>query len=1191
MNLKFIAEIEENLNNLKLEDKNSSSIINSFIKTYRSLNSDFLSLQKNLDDLKETNVKKINELISNRDNNNLNLKSNLEKELKRLEAIEEEYKTNYQNNTLKANSLMKEKIEEINLKIKDLKKSWDVKKNNLSIELNKQINEINKKIINIKKNINHDILKIEDNYNLTIEKLNDEFKENEISINNRILELETRINDNKTFYDSKIENYRNESDKKYLEIKNIYQEKSRNFNKVVNKINDQKIKKKEEYNKALKENLIPYEKYKVTFKENHEHAVHKLTNEQKVNVDNLLIKLDNNINNYNQVSETIIYETNEEITLYNSKLSSLKESLLKDREEKLEKLKTDVYHAKNYFEEQTLKKQFRSFVKGQDNELKKQNDNTNLIINDVIKKRYEKLKKAEDNYLRNRFEIRLQIQQLELQLEKEINIQETYLNHLLKEVQLKEQRLALTNQFKLGTLDNEVHKKIAPLENELAIANSLSERDINILSNETKVNLNNYLFEIDSYNYKQQIRILKAKRESMLNTLKYEYDLSSLNINKQLLIEKENIRLEESLIKQELNSSYAKITYEINKANEDLNFLIKTDNLEKELDYLKKSNSLLINYYDNKYKIDENTSLLNKLYFNNVFHNDNNLKEIILNKDILLSDSTYFIKQINYLFNYIKVITSPLSEFKETLLSLYNLPATPTLINGFINSFNASLEYHMQSISNLTNSFLEDLLNHYNDLIKIIIKSKYDIIKFNNEASLNVELGKIENSKLLLKDENTKHNYDINKLGKKIDKLNNDISHLEILMMDESNKDDLDSNKNKVKSLNKEIELINTDIANLRKKIALNVKAAKSLSISQENINKKYNRKLEEIIKKENRNLKFNYKKFNFVSVHINYINKIILDLKQKLMSINHKLSEPLYLTDVITKDFEKNHNKIFKQFNNNLSLTKDKMINETNQLFNSLINSHLNRIKILTKNKDILTNDFNKKIKENEANNTLNNAKLQNDLKKSEQAKKELVKNSKLLIKKESSENINKLIITRKEIEKKILDSDQKLKDELLLVDDNLKDVNNNYTEDYEKKSIRTNRNYRNNIQKTSKLIRLRRRVKKQLIEAVNLKNVALENRFEDVKKQLELNLKNKLIELNNDLIKINDEHNKRLSNFNLLITNNTNEYYENKEKLNKKYHQLSLNIKKEETSILKKQLKDLEKSNRYKQKTLNLS
>src|SRR5690554_5909216 len=237
LDLKFIKENENKLNTLKKEDKRTSLIINSFVESYKSLNSDFLLLNDNFKSHLENNNNS-NDSILNKSNEEETVnKINLEDKLHKIDLLKKDLDNKLNGLTNKIELETTEKSLKINEEFKNIENNHLQFIEKANTDLAKEINSINKSITKIKKDTSNNILKIEDDFTKFIKELNTNNLNKELEINERIKTLEAKIKENNEDYQTKINEFKLNSDQTYLDIKNIYHEETKKFNDVVSKLN------------------------------------------------------------------------------------------------------------------------------------------------------------------------------------------------------------------------------------------------------------------------------------------------------------------------------------------------------------------------------------------------------------------------------------------------------------------------------------------------------------------------------------------------------------------------------------------------------------------------------------------------------------------------------------------------------------------------------------------------------------------------------------------------------------------------------------------------------------------------------------------------------------------------------------------------------------------------------------------
>src|SRR5690606_23144557 len=309
-------------------------------------------------------------------------------------------------------------------------------------------------------------------------------------------------------------------------------------------------------------------------------------------------KIDTIVGDYEERKQKIIRENAEAVTLLNSKLSSFRENLQKDRIDETKAFRDKLKALESEFEKDQLTKDRRRKLRLQDNELNRQIIRTKHDVQQQIREQYIKLAEAESNYLQEKSKWRLDGKLLEFDHKlKTVNTELLY-QYRQKEIETKIKKRKLKLDHDIELLELKYIEDIAPLEAELSIASAISERDINLLSNDTNFHLNHYGQQEDLIAYEQELFILEQNEQLDLAKIKREHDRSVLSMTTQLLIEKETVIREQQLKNQNLMRELALLSFEQSNLSHELNYLLQKTDKTTSQEYIQKHHKTTLQHHE-----------------------------------------------------------------------------------------------------------------------------------------------------------------------------------------------------------------------------------------------------------------------------------------------------------------------------------------------------------------------------------------------------------------------------------------------------------------------------------------------------------------------------------------------------------------------------------------------------------------
>lgn len=1189
MDFKFIDEAISKLDAFSSKDVKYKTITDQIANLLSNLGVEFLSFKTAHDNvLKETF------------NTQSNIKKIHEKKIEILQQSFEVYKDEIKNKIENLRRVRAESVALIDSEIQltvskfenelsELKTVYEEKTSTNEITKSKEISYIEKLVSEIKKESAKSIAQVELNYKTDIQKVEKRYQNFETHYNDRIKAFEEKTSEEKAKIQLVKNEYREQSDTKYLNIKSEYHNQSTAFN---NKVDSIKKKRGENYKKLFETfslEIFPFEKEIEDIESNYQENTETLQADYEKKLASHLQKKDEIIENYNLHKQKIIRETSDAITLLNSKLSAYKEVLAKDRIENQKEHKQLLLSLSDSEKTQANKERNRK-LRIQDNELNKQilrTQKENLL---KTKEQYELLSNAESKYIEeiSQWKVEEKVLALNFKLQNYNN----YLNYQnrLKENEVNRKKLKITFDHQVELLNIEQLSQISPLESNLSIDNAMSERDVNLLSNDTNYHLNHYQIKEDILDHNLQIYKHEQKLVLDKEKLLLEHVKNVALITQQLSIEKENVIREQQLKNQELKKQLIIDTTFLNDSIEELNYLLKRSEIETKINYIHKERGIIHTFYDKNLKIDIDTLKTDLSFEEERLELTENIELINRDLGILSKDLNVIHSRIHYFFNQIYVLYNIQHHLMLKLVSLYQLPAHPEDVKQFISLCTEIFKELRAVQENAKDDFLIDIKNFHEVKINDITGQKFNSSLVELEEELKNKLSDYDEDKKHIETSITKIDYQIQVLGNNVDKIQSNINRIEQIKLDETNRKQARAYQSEIDHYTRQINSIEIEMNGLEKEIERHRKPIEKIEQQKDILKQKFELDKKSLYTKQKLDAKVYFEQLSFYQNFMKKLSNLFSSYENKVLLLTNKLNQPIYLTDNLIKDaqkaflrledsFERQSNQHYQDLLKYSIQVFDKLNDEQSTLKDNYERSLQKNITLNKKKNDSLKFLKNQQIIRHNQN--LNNVKLEEQT---------YIKSLSLNLTREKQPQIDDLRNSIKHLETQIMAAEEKLKNELFLIDDNLKSVVDQMKLEHQKNLDRTHEAYLKNIAKANDLMDNKQKNLKQLEESTKVKNQLLFTRFTQNENKIKDQLKVKLTNLAEQTSKEELNYKKRIES---LVNDLENLYVKHNQLINeetKKSKQLASQFEKSEKKNQDKDIKDAKKSYEYKIKALKL-
>ncbi|MDY0295454.1 MAG: hypothetical protein RBQ71_06560, partial [Acholeplasmataceae bacterium] len=684
LKLEYVKEFEAELKQLLAIDKKYLPIQKQLAALLRGLNPFLTQIEKNQKDSQkhfiEESLKINRHYADNMENYQRSLQVLIQKNQEEIEKSQKEkhQKTHDLNNNLKV------QLEQIENKVNQLELEAKEKLDKADQTLKRELGQIQKVMVDARKVYQEVTQHIESEKKESTVLFKKRYDEHIKTYEDKEIEVKQAIEERRIMIKDDSQNASKVNDESYLVIKNTYSQLSISLNKKINEL-------KKKYQSALAQlekeheiKLVPILKSIEDLKISYQEAQKKSLQTFNEKMTSLSVIFDVQKNAYESKKDRIIHEGNDQITLFNSKLSAYRETTQKEKLLKSREIRDEIKSLEDENEKEKKNRDLSVIYNQFDQDLNKQIIRTNKDILVKKKETQRKLYELDQKHLREINEWRLQKVLFEYEKKQDFAKIDLNFNHNLSASELMQKSEELTYQFQKEVLLQQHNKDLLPLEYQLSIGASIQERELNLLANDAHVTIANYKHSeaLLDFELRKEIALLELKRNQ--EKAHYDADLNVLNASTQLELEKEKLKRDFILSEQELrielsnllfNKQKQAIQHELNIQNSDID-------LERELVYLE--NKRVLNHLkfdaqkeetkrnfivsEGRYKhqqrmSNEKATRLLSTYKNELEHNQNRMEDFF---------------SIVYRF-YQTDLT-----FKNTLINLYHLPSHPEVFKGMI---------------------------------------------------------------------------------------------------------------------------------------------------------------------------------------------------------------------------------------------------------------------------------------------------------------------------------------------------------------------------------------------------------------------------------------------------------------------------------------------------------------------------
>lgn len=1063
----------------------------------------------------------------------------------------------------------------------------------------RELSGIQRIMVTVRKTYQKTTSAIENEKADAVEAITNSFKNKINNLDLQIANLDTEHQDELSVIQDEGQKANKSNDETYLIIKNTYTQLSIQLNKKINDIKKKHQKALTEIEKTHEYDLKPVTKAIEDLKLEYQNAqkASLLKYSEKMNSLNVIFDIQKTA--YEAKKERIIRESNEAITLFNSKLSAYRETIQKEKLITSRKMRDEMKSMEDDRDRERHNRSLTSVNKTYDNDLNKQIIRTNKDILEKQREQQHRLFNHDQAHLKEINDWRLKKIIYEYEKKQEFAKIDLNFHHNLTSSEQQLKLLQANYNYQKDVLLLNHNKDLLPLEFQLAIAAAVQERELNLLGNDAHLAIAHTKYQENLLNFKMKTRRAKLELEKEISSALYEADSQVLNVSIQLELEKEKIKRDFVINEQEQRIELIKAI--LNKSKQ----LIEYD-LKQELMNIDSDRELML--IENKFVLDlikadalkeeyKRQFVINEAKYKNQQRLSNEkasrfLKMYQIELEMNQEQTEDFLKILRMYFSLILGL-------KNNLVDLYHLPSHPEIFKGIINilldlslKLNSSLisileqyqtydqEYYIKKIEDLTGyKYMlkhEDTMNVYNQEINKITQKR---------AYIENDIKKLE-EQFFIKQSDFEHTQAAVNL---LLKANEDIKNHELRK---------DNTLNDLKDNHKQILNYEQDMKRIRKELtsiehAIDQKHLEILPIEKEVERLTAKQKVAEV-KLEQAKHKEASLFYLFLNRNQDIYQTSALDIKtyfNAVQSFYENLKNEVYVSDTFLQTESLKLDKVFSHYEKRLIITQQGLLDLMLNYYHQNEKEQLKMIKGFKKSLNSLVISLNQTYNHH-VRDTFNEQKRHEiEKEKQLQLQKDKVKSKLSLEKAVFQKKLNLDQQMMKQIESKITANSEKQLQELKLLNENQISIAAQYnTEFMQKKAILDEQDKKTMLQ-IDNSIQLANKNFRELEESVSTKNQVLLNRYQlSHEKNIEL-LKQKTFHYETLVSKATLADQERTKQYNLTLKRMNIKREDELKNIVKHYKRYLISTKRTQNLVLSKELRLLKKSHNFTMRMLHLN
>jgi golgin subfamily A member 4 len=728
------------------------------------------------------------------------------------------------------------------------------------------------------------------------------------------------------------------NDENYLTIKNSYTQLSIALNKKISEIKKKHTSVMATLEKEHQEKMKPILQSIEDLKDSYQEAQKKALQNYTEKMTSLNVIFDVQKSAYEAKKERIIHEGNENITLFNSKLSAYRETIQKEKLITSRKMRDEMKSLETEKEVNKMNTTLTQKLNALDNDLNRQIMRTNKDILNKKRESQRKLYEHDLQHLREINEWRSKKILYEYEKKQESAKIDLNYNHNIKASELSLALEEVHFQYQRDVLNINQNRDLLPLEYQLMIAASIQERELNMLGNDAHFSIATYkhqetLIE-DDYKLSQALIQLERDKAKAL----YYANTQVLNTATQLELEKERIRKDYALNEQELRIELNQSILSRQKEMIETNLRSQTITLEAERE---------TSYLNNKFTLDEikleaQTEERKRIFFVNEarYKNQHRLSNEKANRmlSIYQNELEYNQKHTEAFMALNRTLYFNHVAYRDAVSELYHLPSHPEVLKGTITILkrlviemsksmisvlehfqSVDQEFYIKKIEDLTGyKYMlkhEDTMNYYAQEIQKVEEKKSTILK---------DIRSLEEQFFQNQTELERNHAFINQL----DKITLEIKNNEL--KSEHKHQDLKENLKLVSNHEHEIKRIKQNLSRIEKSIDEKHRLIVPLDQEVERLTAKQQSSEKELEHHKHEEASVFYRYLNHNQKIYQSYAQDIKNFSDHVIMFFDALSSEVYVTDLFLTDTLKKLNRHFFQY--------EKIMNHKQQQFLNLM-------------------------------------------------------------------------------------------------------------------------------------------------------------------------------------------------------------------------------------------------------------
>lgn len=836
------------------------------------------------------------------------------------------------------NANLKEELESIELKLNQLQQEAKLELDQADNSSKRELSAIHKVMNDVRRRYAEVCLEIETEKELSTKQQAELYDKTTLALDEKVQLLDVEKSERLVTIREEAQKQNIINDESYLTIKNTYTQLSIALNKKINEIKKKHTTVMATLEKEHQEKIKPILKSIDDLKESYQEAQRKALQTYTEKMTSLNVIFDVQKNAYEAKKERIIHEGNENITLFNSKLSAYRETIQKEKLITSRKLRDEMKSLETEKDVNKMNAQLTQKLNALDNDLNRQILRTNKDI--MIKKRetQRRLYDHDVQHLREINEWRSKKSLYEYEKKQESAKIDLNYNHNISASELLLNLEEVHFQYQRDVMNINQNRDLLPLEYQLMVAASIQERELNMLGNDAHFSIASYKYQETLVEDEYKLNQALIQRERDKAKALYDANTQVLNTATQLELEKERNRKDYALIEQELRIELNQSILSRQKEMIETKLRSETISLESE-----RESSYLNNRFTlDEIKVEAQQEERKRIFFVNEarYKNQHRLSNEKSNRMLAIyqNELEYNQKHTEAFMEINRTLYFNHVAYRDAVVELYHLPSHPEVFKGIIQILKRLVEemsktaifilehfqsidqeFYIKKIEDLTGyKYMlkhEDQMNYYAQETQKIEEKK---------AIIEKEIRSLEEQFFQNQTELERNNAFINQL----DKITHEIKSNEL--KSEHKQQDLKENFKLVSNHEHEVKRIKQNLARIEKSIDAKHRLIVPLDEEIERLTNKQKESEKDLESKKHQEASVFYR---YLNQNQDIYQSFAADIKSFLERMHFffdTLTQEVYVTDLFLTDTLKRLNRHFAHY--------EKLMNQKQQLFLNLM-------------------------------------------------------------------------------------------------------------------------------------------------------------------------------------------------------------------------------------------------------------